>query len=41
MVRKRLKAALADIAESSADKHDEALAILDAAAEALEALARR
>jgi DNA-binding PadR family transcriptional regulator len=41
MVRRRLKAALADIAESPADKQAEALSILETAAEALEALARR
>jgi DNA-binding PadR family transcriptional regulator len=41
MVRRRLKAALADIAESPADKQAEALGILETAAEALEALARR
>jgi DNA-binding PadR family transcriptional regulator len=41
MVRKRLKAALAGIAEGSADKQAEALGILETAAEALEALARR
>ena len=40
-VRKRLKAALADMAESPADKQAEALDILETAAEALEALARR
>jgi DNA-binding PadR family transcriptional regulator len=40
-VRKRLKAALADIAEGSDEKQAEAVAILDGAAEALEALARR
>lgn len=41
MVRKRLKAAFADIAEAPADKQTEALGILENAAEALEALARR
>ena len=40
-VRKRLKAALADIAEGSDEKQAEAVSILDGAAEALEALARR
>jgi DNA-binding PadR family transcriptional regulator len=40
-VRRRLKAALADIAESPADRQAEALGILENAAEALEALARR
>jgi hypothetical protein len=40
-VRKRLKAALADITESPTDKQAETLSILDAAAKALEALARR
>jgi DNA-binding PadR family transcriptional regulator len=41
MVRKRLKAALADIAEGSAEKQAGALSVLETAAEALEALARR
>jgi DNA-binding PadR family transcriptional regulator len=40
MVRKRLKAALVDIAESPADRQAEALGILENAAEALEALTR-
>jgi hypothetical protein len=40
-VRRRLKAALADIAEGPAEKLEEALGVLENAAEALEALARR
>lgn len=41
MVRRRLKAALGDIASGSAEKQAEAMSILETAAEALEALARR
>ena len=40
-VRRRLKAALAGIADGPADRQAEALGILETAAEALEALARR
>lgn len=39
-LRRRLKAALADVAGAPAEKQDEAIAILENAAEALEALSR-